>query len=339
MVKCRKFFPRYVLGYILFAPIVVAVIVMFYIFCIQSPVKTGVVFDVVRGDSVTGVANRLVKNNLIESADLFIASVRFRGGKIQSGQYEIPRGASLWRVTKMLVSGDVATTTVVIPEGLTIKQIKNMLLQNSELTGAVECSDNKSRPVCNLKDGQIFPDTYRVARGTARLAVLELMRKKMVDVNAHIKKAYRVLPKPLKNWNDVLTLASIVQKETPVAREMPIVASVYLNRLNKGMRLQADPTVVYALTDALGDMQGAPLLSGHLKIDSPYNTYRNAGLPPTPIANVGQNAIRAVLRPADTNFLFFVADGQGGHRFSVDYAQHQKNHNAWREIKKSKNKN
>jgi UPF0755 protein len=339
MLKYRKKSLKNILFGIFLLPIFVVVIVCFYIFCIQSPVKTQTVFDVVRGDSVTGVANRLVKNNLIESADLFIASVRFHGGKIQSGQYEIPRGASLWRVTKMLVSGDVATTTVVIPEGLTIKQIKNMLLQNSELTGAVECSDNKSRPVCNLKDGQIFPDTYRVARGTARLAVLELMRKKMVDVNAYIKKAYRVLPKPLKNWNDVLTLASIVQKETPVAREMPIVASVYLNRLNKGMRLQADPTVVYALTDALGDMQGAPLLSGHLKIDSPYNTYRNAGLPPTPIANVGQNAIRAVLRPADTNFLFFVADGQGGHRFSVDYAQHQKNHNAWREIKKSKNKN
>ena len=339
MLKYRKKSLKNILFGIFLLPIFVVAVVCFYIFCIRSPVKTQTVFDVVRGDSVTGVANRLVKNNLIESADLFIASVRFHGGKIQSGQYEIPRGASLWRVTKMLVSGDVATTTVVIPEGLTIKQIKNMLLQNSELTGAVECSDNKSRPVCNLKDGQIFPDTYRVARGTARLAVLELMRKKMVDVNSHIKKAYRVLPKPLKNWNDVLTLASIVQKETPVAREMPIVASVYLNRLNKGMRLQADPTVVYALTDALGDMQGAPLLSGHLKIDSPYNTYRNAGLPPTPIANVGQNAIRAVLRPAETNFLFFVADGQGGHRFSVDYAQHQKNHNAWREIKKSKNKN
>ena len=339
MVKCRKSFPRYVLGYILFAPIIVAVIVFLYVFCIQSTVKVSTVFDVVRGDSVTGVANRLAANHLIDSKDLFIASVRFHGGKIQSGQYEIPRGASLWRITKMLVSGDVATTTVVVPEGLTVKQIKNMLLQNSELRGAVECSDNKKRPVCNLKDGQIFPDTYRVARGTNRLAVLELMRKKMVDVNHHIKKAYRVLPKPLKNWDEVLILASIVQKETPIAREMPIVASVYLNRLNKGMRLQADPTVVYALTDALGDMQGAPLLSGHLKINSPYNTYRNAGLPPTPIANVGQNAIRAVLRPADTNFLFFVADGQGGHRFSVDYAQHQKNHSAWREIKKSKNKN
>ena len=120
---------------------------------------------------------------------------------------------------------------------------------------------------------------------------------------------------------------------------MSIVASVYLNRLNKKMRLQADPTVVYALTDGLGDMQENALLRGHLKIDSPYNTYRNAGLPPAPIANVGQNAIRAVLNPAKTNFLFFVADGQGGHLFSESYDTHMKNHANWRQIKNMKNKN
>ena len=117
---------------------------------------------------------------------------------------------------------------------------------------------------------------------------------------------------------------------------MPIVASVYLNRLRKGMRLQADPTVVYALTDGLGDMQGQALLRGHLKIENPYNTYRNSGLPPAPIANVGENAIRAVLRPADTNYLFFVADGKGGHRFSKSYEEHKKNHATWRKIKKQK---
>ncbi|MBQ1997421.1 MAG: endolytic transglycosylase MltG [Alphaproteobacteria bacterium] len=322
----------------LFAPVVVALVVFLYVFCVHSTVKSATVFNVVRGDSVTGVANRLAKNNLIDSKDAFVALIRFNGGTIQSGQYDIPQSASLWRIARMMTTGDVATTTVVIPEGLTVMQIKNILLQHSGLQGAVECDDNKSRPVCNLKDGQIFPDTYRVARGTNRLAVLELMRKKMIDVNNHIKAAYRVLPRPLKTWDDVVTLASIVQKETPIAREMPIVAGVYLNRLNKGMRLQADPTVVYALTNGLGDMQGKPILSSHLKIDSPYNTYRNSGLPPTPIANVGQNAIRAVMRPAETNFLFFVADGQGGHRFSIDYAQHQKNHDAWRKIKKSRNK-
>ncbi len=339
MSRCRRFLKKSILLWFVVVPAIVFVAGFIYVFCIKSPVKSPVVFNVARGDSVTGVANRLMKHNLIDSKDLFIASVRFHGGKVQSGQYDIPRGASLWGITKMLVSGDVATTNIVVPEGLTVKQIKNLLLQHSGLTGGVECTDNTARPVCNLKDGQIFPDTYRVARGTERLAVLELMRKKMIDVRAHLEKANRELPKPLKNWNQVLILASIVQKETPVVREMPIVASVYLNRLNKGMRLQADPTVVYVLTDGLGDMQGAPLLSGHLKIDSPYNTYRNAGLPPAPIANVGLGALRAVLRPAKTKFLFFVADGQGGHRFSIDYAQHQKNHNAWREIKKSKNKN
>ncbi|MBR4892072.1 MAG: endolytic transglycosylase MltG [Alphaproteobacteria bacterium] len=322
----------------LVAPVIVALIVFLYTFCIHSTVRAPVVFDVVRGDSVTGVANRLLKYKLIDSKDAFITSVRLHGGKIQSGQYDIARGTSVWRIADMLANGEVASTTVVIPEGLTVKQIKKLLLQHSGLTGAVECSDNKARPVCNLKDGQIFPDTYRVARGTARLAVLDLMRKKMVDVNNHIKSANRYLPKPLKNWNDVLILASIVQKETPIAREMPIVASVYLNRLNKGMRLQADPTVVYAITDGFGDMRGEALLRGHLKVDSPYNTYRNSGLPPTPIANVGQSAIRAVLRPAETRFLYFVADGQGGHLFSVDYEQHQKNHENWRKIKQSKNK-
>ena len=204
------------------------------------------------------------------------------------------------------------------------------------MTGAVECKAGNTAPVCDLHDGDIFPDTYTVARGTNRLALLDLMRKRMAQIQDVWQKTNRRLPKPLRDWNDVITLASIVQKETPQVREMPIVASVYLNRLNRGMRLQADPTVVYALTNGLGDMQGQPLLRGHLQIDSPYNTYKNKGLPPAPIANVGQAAIRAVLKPADTNYLFFVADGRGGHKFSRDYEEHQKNHAKWRKIKNQK---
>ena len=209
-------------------------------------------------------------------------------------------------------------------------------MQSPSLVGSVECQPGNNAPVCNLHDGQIFPDTYTVARGTNRLAVLDLARKRMVAIEDMWKKTNARLPQPLRNWNEVITLASIVQKETPRAREMPIVASVYFNRLNRGMRLQADPTVVYALTDGLGDMQGEALLRGHLKIDSPYNTYKNKGLPPAPIANVGQGAIRAVLKPATTNYLFFVADGHGGHKFSRDYETHQKNHANWRKIKKQK---
>lgn len=339
MPKRKNFFPKCVLVQVIVVSIVVLLGVFGYVFFINSSVDAPVVFDVIRGDSVTAVANRLMKQDLIDSDVLFKQVVRVKGGQIQSGQYDIPRGASVWKIADMLVNGHVASTTIVIPEGLTIKQIKKLLLQNSTLGGPVECEAGNGAPVCNLKDGQIFPDTYTVARGTRRLAVLDLARKKMQGIQDSWGRTSRRLPKPLKNWNQVLVLASIVQKETPLAREMPIVASVYLNRLNRGMRLQADPTVVYALTDGLGDMQGEPLLRGHLNIESPYNTYRNSGLPPAPIANVGEGAIRAVLNPADTNYLFFVADGRGGHRFSKDYETHKKNHNDWREIKKLKNKN
>ena len=187
MLKYRKKSLKNILIGIFLLPIIVATLVCLYAFCIHSTLQTATVFDVVRGDSVTGVANRLVKQNLIDSKDAFVALVRFNGGKIQSGQYDISKSASLWRIVRMMVSGDVATTTIVVPEGLTVKQIKELLLQHSSLQGTVECADNKSRPVCSLKEGQLFPDTYRVARGTNRLAVLELMRKKMVDVNNHIK--------------------------------------------------------------------------------------------------------------------------------------------------------
>lgn len=338
MGRRKRYFPKHVLIKIVFAPVVIVLCALVFLFGVYSPVREPVVFDVSRGDTVSGIAARLEKENIIDSAYVFKMAVRMNGGKVQRGQYDIPAFASSWRIAKMLAKGDVASVSIVIPEGLTVKQIKNLLLQSSELTGGVECELGNIAPVCSLKDGQIFPDTYRVAKGTSRLAFLELARKKMVAVETSLKRSVRRLPKPLKNWNEVITLASIVQKETPQMKEMPIVASVYLNRLNKGMRLQADPTVVYALTDGLGDMQGQPLLRGHLKIESPYNTYKNNGLPPAPIANVGQAAIAAVLKPADTNYLFFVADGRGGHKFSRDYETHQKNHADWRAIKNAKNK-
>ncbi|MBR5153858.1 MAG: endolytic transglycosylase MltG [Alphaproteobacteria bacterium] len=333
MVRRKRFFPKRIVLQMIGVPVVLVLCAMLYMFGIHSTVSKDVVFDVLPGDTVTGVARRLEENKLIDSQQVFKMAVRFNGGKIQSGQYDIPVSASMWRIAGMFADGNVASTTIVIPEGLTIKQIKNLLLTSSALTGAVECKPGNNAAVCNLKDGQVFPDTYTVARGMNRLAVLDLARKKMQSVKDSWEKSNRRLPRPLKNWNDVITLASIVQKETPQVKEMPIVASVYLNRLNKGMRLQADPTVVYALTDKLGDMQGKPLLRGHLKIDSPYNTYKNSGLPPAPIANVGQSAIRAVLKPADTNYLFFVADGRGGHRFAKDYETHKKNHADWRKIK------
>lgn len=333
LFKSKKFI-NFVCG-----AVVVVVIVALYIFGVRSAVTRDATFVVARGDTVSGVATRLQSRDLIDSVALFKIAVRGNGGGIQSGQYDIPRGTSVWRIADMLAHGDVAATTIVVPEGLTVKQIKELLLADDDLTGDVECGVGTDLPVCNLHDGDLFPDTYRVARGTSRLALLDLMRKKMVELEHNWDRAGRIAPRPLKTWNDVITLASIVQKETPKKSEMPIVASVYLNRLRDGMRLQADPTVVYALTNGLGDMRGRPLLRNHLKTDSPYNTYTHAGLPPAPIANVGLDAIHAVLTPADTNYLFFVADGNGGHRFSRTYAEHVKNHADWRVIKKIQNGN
>ena len=338
-MKIKSFIPSVKWGYIVCAAVIIAVFIVLYVFGIRSVVKDDVTFVVARGDTVSGVATRLQSRDLIDSVALFKIAVRGNGGEIQSGQYDIPRGTSVWRIANMFAHGDVAATVVVVPEGLTVKQIKELLLADDDLTGDVECGAGTDLPVCNLHDGDLFPDTYRVARGTSRLALLDLMRKKMVELEHNWDRAGRIAPRPLKTWNDVITLASIVQKETPKKSEMPIVASVYLNRLRDGMRLQADPTVVYALTNGLGDMRGRPLLRNHLKTDSPYNTYTHAGLPPAPIANVGLDAIHAVLTPADTNYLFFVADGNGGHRFSRTYAEHVKNHADWRVIKKIQNGN
>ena len=313
----------------------VVVFAVFFVFDVWSPVQKPVNIVVPRGASITRMTNHLYKNNIIKSKSLFYFSIRLNGGTIQAGEYDIPRGAGTWTIASMLAKGKIATISVTIPEGYTVKQIKSMLMNIPYLVGEVDC-DNPEELVCDLHDGDIFPDTYRIARGTSRLAILELSRKKMLEVKESFSD-FRYPPQ-LKDWNEVLTLASIVQKETPRVKEMPIVASVYLNRLDINMRLQADPTVVYVLTDGLGDMQGEPLLSGHLKIDNPYNTYRYNGLPPAPIANVGREAIRAVFKPAHTKYLFFVADGRGGHRFSKDYETHQKHHNNWREIKRNLNK-
>ncbi len=318
--------------------VIAALAVLYFAVCVHSTVRKTKTFVIQNGDSVTAVATRLRRQNLVVSDKAFVFLVRFRGGRVQSGEYDIPRGASLWRVVDMFVRGQVATTKVVIPEGLTIIQIKELLLAAPDLVGDVWCDEVRAwGAVCDLGDGDVFPDTYYVARGTARMAVLDLAHKKMQRIKNNWLRRRKNPPAPLRDWNDVITLASIVQRETPRAKEMKIVASVYLNRLRRGIRLQADPTVVYVLTDGYGDMRGQPLLRGHLKIDSPYNTYRHSGLPPAPIANVGMHAIRAVLEPAKTKYLYFVADGRGGHRFSVDYDAHIKNHADWREIKRQNN--
>jgi UPF0755 protein len=297
------------------------------LFGLLSPVREVVSFNIPRGASVSKVAEQLKAGGIIYSETLFKISIQIMGGQIKSGGYDIGARTSVWRVASMMSRGRVATIAITIPEGFTIKQIENRLNENEFLTGVVACI---TCPIYG--EGELFPDTYRVAKWSDRGVIMEMAKKKMDGVRENYAKTK--LPEPLKDWNDVLTLASIVQKETPLVSEMPMVAGVYLNRLRINMPLQADPTVVYGITDKLGDMQGKPVLRSHLQNDHAHNTYTNYGLPPTPIANPGRAAIDSVLHPMKTDYLYFVADGSGGHVFAQTYDQHQANVANWRAIRK-----
>ncbi|MCL2339021.1 MAG: endolytic transglycosylase MltG, partial [Proteobacteria bacterium] len=351
-----------------------SVLCALYFAGVRSVVGEETSFEVTSGESVRAIASELKDNNIVGSADLFILMVDGFGGRASAGIYDIPAGTSTWRIARMIARGDVASTSVTIPEGLTVKQIVALLNANPFLRGEIKCKTNDSPlggspnresdlgggtnnnsivpPPARAnalagspqggsssdcpRDGDLFPDTYKVSKGTKRAEVMAIMQKKMNDIQNGWVASGRPRPYPLKDWNDIITLASIVQRETPIAKEMPMVASVYLNRLRKNMKLQADPTVVYIITNRLGDMDGQPLLANSLTATiSPYNTYINYGLPPAPIANVGRDAIRAVLNPADTNYYFFVADGTGGHAFARNLDEHNANRAKWKEIKKA----
>ena len=313
--------------WIIFIPIFVALEQVHYSFY-HSAVPEAREFTVGQGQGIASVARGL---DLSRNQQLrFRVFVRLHGDIIKAGMYDLPAGASVWRIAKMMSEGDIASATIMIPEGLTVRQIVNLLNASNYLTGEITRIPD---------EGRLFPDTYIVAKGTSRQAVLDLMaRRKMQIRNRFYDPENFSPPAPLRTWEEVIILASIVQKETSIKREMPKVASVFLNRLRVNMRLQADPTVVYTITDRLGDMQGRRLLLRHLEVNCRFNTYRFRGLPPTPIANVGIDAIRAVLNPADTEYFFFVADGTGGHNFSRTLAEHNRYVEIWREWRRVNNR-
>lgn len=284
-------------------------------------------FVIESGDSINKIALNLKQRHFISNIHLFKLIVYLMGNKAQKGLYEFTKGNTLIDIAKKITEGKVAFIKIVIPEGYTNKQIFNLLNSNNKLNGVISCELKK----CDVKEGDLFPDTYFFIYGESRDNVILSMKHKM----NMIKQEYINIdiPKPLKNFEEVLILASIVQKETAKIQEMPIIASVYLNRLNIKMKLQADPTVVYAITNGLGDMKEKKLYRDYFKINSPYNTYKYKGLPINPIANMGRKAIESVLKPADTTFLYFVADGTGGHVFETSYEKHKSNHEKWRQIR------
>lgn len=283
------------------------------------------------GWSSRRIARELKGSGVIRSANAFVLLHYFRPThKLKAGEYKFDSSANAIEVGDRLARGDVFTHTVVIPEGYNIFDIAQAV-QESGLGSAEEFlkvarSDvsliHSFDPQAQTLEGYLFPDTYEFTR-----------TQSMHDMVAMMVKRFEQEAKSIglhDNVHTIVTMASIVEKESAAADERPEIASVYYNRLAKGMGLAADPTVAYAAM-LRGNYRGT-IYHSDLDADSPYNTYRHAGLPPGPIANPGVSALQAAMNPAHTNYLFFVAEGNGSgrHRFSSTFEQHEKNVIAYR---------
>jgi UPF0755 protein len=259
---------------------------------------------------------------VIRDSLVFAAGVRVYGEErpLQAGEYQFAARVSMRLVMEQMIDGVTVKHRLTIPEGLTSAEIVALVAAAPDLEGSV--------PAALPADGSLLPETYFFSKGDTREQLIERMRKGMSDTLAELWPA-RDGAVPLKTIAEAVTLASIVEKETGLATERPHVASVFFNRLAQGMPLQSDPTVIYALTGGKGPL-GRALLRADLQFASPYNTYANAGLPPGPIANPGRASLEAVLHPASTKDLYFVADGSGGHAFAATLDEHNRNVAAWR---------
>lgn len=289
----------------------------------RGPLAEPVAFAVERGESFTSVSNRLVDQGIVKNGTVLRVGARYAGldSGLRFGEYEIPAGASMEDVLELLNEGSNVFRQIVVPEGLTSAQVVAMVRQREDLTGEVT-----EVPA----EGMLAPAGYDVQPGDDRMALVGRMRAQQERI---LNAAWegRDPDLPLASPEELLTLASIVEKETGVPEERAQVASVFVNRLERGMRLQTDPTVIYGITRGEAPL-GRGLRASELAAATPYNTYVVAGLPPTPIANPGADAIEAAAHPADTDFIYFVADGTGGHAFATSLEEHNRNVAVWRRI-------
>ena len=286
-------------------------------------------YEVKRGAGIADVATQLESQNFITDGRVFRLAARAYGmdKKLKAGEYQIKAGASMRDILATLISGKSVLYSLTIPEGLTAEQILSRVATNEALTGEMP----KTIPA----EGTLLADTQRFAKGTTReelVAKLLADQKKLVDEIW----ARRAPDLPLKDVEELVTLASIVEKETGQNDERSRVASVFINRLNKGMRLQSDPTIIYGLFGGKGKPSDRAILKSDIEKPTPYNTYTIDGLPPTPIANPGRAALEAVANPSKTADLYFVADGTGGHAFAQSLDEHNENVARWRALEKQK---
>ena len=292
----------------------------------DGPLTEETTFRVEAGSGLNSISTRLEEQGLITNRYVFLLGGRALegAGNIKQGDFQIAAGSSMADIIKELTEGTPIRYAVTIPEGWTTWQVIERLDATADLQGAVS-------PL--PAEGSILPGSYDYVPGDSRQSVLDKMQTAMTTELAAIWAA-RDTDLPIETPEELLVLASIVEKETGVATERPQVAAVFINRLRQNMRLQSDPTIIYGITKGQGLLDHS-LRRSEIEAQTPYNTYQIDGLPPTPIANPGVDAIKAVANPDDHEYLYFVAKGalpSEGHVFAETYAEHQDNVARYRQI-------
>jgi UPF0755 protein len=293
----------------------------------KGPLQSDKVVVIPRNTGTGEIAQILKQEGVIEQPLLFqaYAYMNRQRGQLKAGEFQFKAGTSVDEAIDTLIQGKAILHAVTIPEGLTSEQIVARLYEHEILTG-----DVTETP----REGSLLPDTYKFERGTTRQQIISTMQAAQRQAVEQIWQR-RSPELPIKSPQELVIMASIVEKETGRADERTRVAGVFINRLMKRMKLQSDPTIVYGLVGGKGTL-GRGILRSEIEAATPYNTYVVEGLPPGPIANPGRAALEAVANPSRTKDLYFVADGSGGHAFAETYEQHQRNVTRWRQIEKSR---
>lgn len=284
-----------------------------------------------KGSGLSTIAAELGTEGAITSPLVFKISTRLKNvhTQLKAGEYEIPPQSSMSQILTKMVSGEVYDRKMTFREGLTSWEIVQLLNKVTDISGDMI--------TLIQPEGSLLPETYHYMKTDTRQSIIDQMQAAMKKTQDELWPT-RKPEIPVTTMEDVLTLASIVEKETGVASERRKVAGVFINRLKQGMPLQSDPTAIYAINkgenrdDGMGPL-GRRLLRKDLEIDSPYNTYKYPGLPPGPICNPGRDSIAAVLDPEVHSYIYFVADGTGGHVFAQTLAEHEANVAQWRKIR------
>ncbi len=297
-------------------------------FAAPGPLSADRVVVIEQGESSRGIAETLKGAGVIANDVLFRIGImrRRQEAALKAGEYAFPAHVSMRDAMALLVSGKVVEHRITIAEGLTSQAAIDIVRGDPVLVG-----EAKDMP----PEGSLLPETYNFRRGTTRPEMVARMRKAQETLLAELWPK-RKAGLPYGSPADAVKLASIVEKETALPSERPRIAAIFINRLKSGMKLESDPTIIYGLTQ--GVPLGHPLRQSEIAKPNPYSTYQNPGLPPTPICNPGRDAIAAVLNPPDSEELFFVADGHGGHAFAKTGAEHARNVAKLREIERAQAK-